>query len=1026
MAKAVVPKLSLRYLILFLLLSLSFCAVAFQYNFKNYTVADGLASSGVNHIFQDSRGYVWFATQGGGVSRFNGLAFKNFNKSDGLVSNDVTYITEDKNNNIWIATASGVSKFDGAKFTNYGEREGLKGVVYAVCIDAENRVWVALQEGGIRMFDKDTFRTISQLAPLLEAFTVATDKSNQLWFGLGNGIASFANGKLTQHSMVKEVGDKTFFSSFTDNAGNVWMGSTSGEVVIIRPDKTFRKLDLPDDIRNDFIGSITQDHKGNMWFATDHGLLKYNGKEFKLLGEQEGLSVNSAQAVMADYEDNIWVGTLGGGVNLLSSEAFVRFTEKDGLSSRNVTAVCSTPNGETYYVGTSDGLFVRNKSTDAAFKKIGSIKQIDGVNISSVLVDAKGQIWVSTQEGIFVIEKAESSFRLLKQYNQVQGERIISPLKILHDSKGNTWIATYGSGLVFISPKTSRIYNTKSGFVSDKVLTVYEDKQSNIWVGTQDAGLLKFDGNTFISITDNGRKADKSVWCITGDEKGNIFFGTGELGIGRFDGKRLYSYTTTDGLQSESIQSIIWDKTQNCLWVGSEKGLDKITFKNNYSVLQIKHYITNDGFGSMAINHNGLHMSNSGALWLGTVNGLWSYNPQSDKKQSTPPKIQLSGIRLFYQTVKWNDFSDSVVSHTGLPINLELEYNKNHLTFDIQALTTADVSYTFILEGQDEEWSQPDKNNRITYTNINPGSSYTFKAKAINAQGAESEQTISFSFYIKPPWWSTWWFRFVVVFAAIAAVIAVVKRREQVLKERNVELEKTVTLRTQEIAQQKTLVEKTLVEKEGLLHEKEVLLKEIHHRVKNNLQTISSMLMLQSAGLKDTEAKKAITESQSRVRSIALVHQKLYQTDGLEKVELNAFVKDLTVQIQSLYREQSKDISIHLSIPETQLLIDKAIPLGLILNELITNSFKYAFADNKGQIEIIFVSDQLEPSPVPRFSGVLTYRDTGPGLQSPDLLNNASTLGLRLIKLLSQQIGAALSYSNDNGSEFVFTFTRSA
>ena len=205
-----------------------------------------------------------------------------------------------------------------------------------------------------------------------------------------------------------------------------------------------------------------------------------------------------------------------------------------------------------------------------------------------------------------------------------------------------------------------------------------------------------------------------------------------------------------------------------------------------------------------------------------------------------------------------------------------------------------------------------------------------------------------------------------------------------------------------------------------MLAEKEVLLKEIHHRVKNNLQTISSMLMLQSMEQQDEEAQKAITESQSRVRSIALVHQKLYQTDGLEKVELKAFISDLSEQIKSLYPVQSNNVSVKIDIPETYVLIDKAIPLGLIINELFTNSLKYAFTENKGgeiRISLDNITNENQSRKVK-----LIYRDNGKGFDYYGISNTGNTLGVELIKLLSEQIGAEISYSDTSGSEFVFIF----
>ena len=177
--------------------------------------------------------------------------------------------------------------------------------------------------------------------------------------------------------------------------------------------------------------------------------------------------------------------------------------------------------------------------------------------------------------------------------------------------------------------------------------------------------------------------------------------------------------------------------------------------------------------------------------------------------------------------------------------------------------------------------------------------------------------------------------------------------------------------------------------------------------------------MLQSAGLKDEHAKKAIAESQSRVKSIALVHQKLYQTDGLEKAELHAFVQELTDQVKTLFHSSANNVIITLSIPETYILIDKAIPLGLILNELLTNSYKSAFAEvPQGEIVI-----SLNPATDGNSSKLkLIYKDNGPGMDEALLAGKPTTLGLRIIRLLSQQIGASVEYSKEKGSVFKISF----
>lgn len=999
--------LSPLFLVLLLVASQTF---AQRYNFYNYPVTKGLGAAGVNHIFQDSRGYIWFATQGGGASRFNGKEFKNFTKAEGLIDNDVTYITEDRNGHIWIATAKGVSEFTGNRFINYSKAEGLTDhIVYCIYPDAD-KMWFATEDAGVKTLNGNQFKTLPGI-PKGEVYTIQKDQQGNFYFGVANGIIKY-NGRATRVVGTSLNLNQSYFCSMLDERGNIWLGSMSGEVVVIHPTDTIEKLELPEALRNDFIGGMAQDKNGYLWLATDHGLLKYNGSEFKLFTEHEGLSVNTVQAVMADYENNIWAGTLTGGADMLTSEAFVQYTEKDGLSAANVTAVCANNGSHQFWIGTGSGLYLFDTQSKPLFKKISGVHGLDNISITSLAMDANNHLWVSAQEGVLLLETTGKIINLLKAYKTISGQRVVSPVQIIHDHRGDTWVATYGSGVFCIHNGIEKNYTLENGFPTNKVLSVFEDAEHNIWFGTLDKGVVKYDGNSFTPIT----PIQETVWCITQDAKGNLFFGTNESGVLRYDGKTINRYTTADGLSSNNISSLQWNESESCLWVGSEQGLDRLKWSTSNKVIKHHYYTEQDGFKPSVINQNGISPRARNEMILATSNGLWSYNNQSNLKKSMTPKILLTDIRLFYQKTDWHTLTDSVHSISGLPALLELKHNKNYLTFDIQALTTGQVLYTSILEGQDENWSSPTPNHEITYQNIQPGH-YTFKAKAINHEGYPSE-VVSFSFTIHPPWWRTIWFYAGLVIILVLGLMFLIRRRERLLREQNLQLEATVKQRTQTIEEQKHTLEK-------MLSEKEVLLKEIHHRVKNNLQTISSMLMLQGEVLKDEQAQKAIMESQSRVRSIALVHQKLYQTEGLEKVELSGFIKDLTEQVTSLYPVLSKNISIVLNIPHTNILIDKAIPLGLISNELLTNSLKYAFVKSKtGEIRIeltelpnVSVSNSLSKKVQ------LIYRDSGEGFNFEEKMEAGGTLGVDLITLLSEQIGASISYSSISGSEFIFTFS---
>ncbi len=972
-----------------------------QYHFTTYTAADGLAGSSINHIFQDSKGYIWFATQGGGISCFNGKDFKNLTKADGLINNDVTYLTEDNQGHLWIGTAAGASEYNGHSFTNYNARNGLtNGVVYCIYCNELNEIWFATNTDGIKVLQNGSFRTINGLSSN-ETYTIARDKQGTYWFGLANGIARLSNQKITNYNQSREVTEHTFFSSLIDSKGQIWFGSTSGEVLTVLPNKDGAEIRKVLQFANQFIGGMAYDKNGNLWLASDKGLIKHNSRETIQLTEQQGLSANAMQTVLCDYEGNIWGGTLGGGVNLLSSEAFVHYTEKSGLQNQNVTCLARSQSGN-YFVGTNSGLYIFSTSSPTPFSKINSVKQLQNSNIASVCIDKKDRLWVAAQDELYVLKQIGNNVQLEKTYTHIAGIKLISPTKVICTQSGVVWVASYGTGLFSLKRSIEKNFNQNTpGLGTDNVLTLFEDRQNNLWIGTYDKGAVIYNGTDFAPIKLTGQP--QTIWSICQDNKAHLFFGTTESGLYMYNGKTNINYRSRHGLNSDYITSLEWDNAEQCLWAASEKSLDKITFTASGNIENIRSFKTTDGFSSAGINQSGIYCDLNGLTWLCGADGLWRYNSKADAPRNIAPKVQLSGIRLFYQPL-------SLDSITG-----NFAHNKNHLTFDIQALTTQQVLYRFYLEGLDNSWSLPQKNNAVTYSNIPPGS-YTFKAKAVTQAGVESAQTVTFSFRIKPPWWQTWWF-YTLSIAGIAALLMLfIKTREQVLHERNIKLEQTVNERTNQIVKQKELVEK-------MLHEKELLLKEIHHRVKNNLQTISSMLMLQSAGLKDEAAKKAITESQSRVRSIALVHQKLYQTEGLEKVELNGFINDLIGQIQSLYRFNQYSVNIQVNVPETFILIDKAIPLGLIINELLTNSYKYAFNQtHSGTIQITLSHNTFSQNESNR-KLILTYSDSGPGLSSVDMWNNASTLGLRLIKILSQQIGASCTYENNSHSMFIFIFT---
>ncbi len=201
------------------------------------------------------------------------------------------------------------------------------------------------------------------------------------------------------------------------------------------------------------------------------------------------------------------------------------------------------------------------------------------------------------------------------------------------------------------------------------------------------------------------------------------------------------------------------------------------------------------------------------------------------------------------------------------------------------------------------------------------------------------------------------------------------------------------------------------------LKEKEILLKEIHHRVKNNLQVISSILNLQSSFVTDPNTLNVLLESRNRIRSMAIIHENLYQTKNFSSIDFAGYIKNLVINIESLFHSNDKKIDIIFDLDSTNLSLDQAVPSGLILNELITNVFKYAFINNNDNQLFISLKNTND---IIQF----TVKDNGIGLPIDMNIDELDSLGLQLVVTLCDQLDATLSYKVDNGTEFLITFKK--
>lgn len=220
---------------------------------------------------------------------------------------------------------------------------------------------------------------------------------------------------------------------------------------------------------------------------------------------------------------------------------------------------------------------------------------------------------------------------------------------------------------------------------------------------------------------------------------------------------------------------------------------------------------------------------------------------------------------------------------------------------------------------------------------------------------------------------------------------------------------------------EKALAKKTLAEEKTIasLKEKEAMLQEIHHRVKNNLQIIISLINLQKIGNKDSKLIKEFNDITSRIRAMAIVHENLYNSESLSQIDFASYIKTVAEELFSSYRHAIQKPKLHIDVEGIHLGIEQAIPCGLIVNELISNALRYAFpAGNSSQEIKISISMHMETSG----EMILTIRDNGIGLPESIDIGTSNTLGLKLVTLLVEQIRGNYKLERNMGTGWIITF----
>ena len=1095
----------------FIMLFTSF-SVAYgqRLNVVNYSQSNGLPSNQINDVIQDRHGLIWIATMSGVVT-YDGKNFSSPDNSPELTNNPVKSIYQDFKGNLWFGSIrKGLFKFSGTKFTTYNTENGLPNdIINVVSGDGKNGVWVGTNDG-LSHFDGQKFvnYTVKDGLPSNIIFDVLTDQNGKVWVATANGVSVYIDQQFINYSSgVAGFNSNIVYCIAQLSKEELAFGTYDG--LSILKDNKFINYNSTNGLPNDRVESLLKDANGSLWIGTyGGGIAKKTGDAFEIIQLGENVNSKIITCLLNDREGNFWVGTWMG-IYKYDNNRFVTYNAEDGLPSNNILSVYYDSNGSQVLLGTlAGGLnIIKNGKVLSTTLSSNSVWSIEKESNTSV--------WLGTTNGpvLYDINLNKCSTPLSELLNT-----IVYAIK-----KTNSGVVYFGTdkGLYKYTGQQLILLNAQNGLKNENVRTIYEDENNVLWVGTM-KGVFQFNNDVATSFNDVFNLKKTPITSITSDNKGSIIIGGYDLGLIVFnnskpDLQKLWVLDANNGLSSSKVLFTQFDK-DNFLWIGTSVGVDRLDWKSYSKMDKVILQHINKSNGYNGVETNAAAQDGQGNIWMGSVNGVIKFNPAAGFIKTILPALSLSKVQLFFEDVDWAKKNFNVNSHTGLPVDLVLEYTENNLNFVCSGVfmtAPEELRYRYFLDGFDEHWSPLTKSNFANYSNI-PAGKYTFKVQA-TANGYDYTMPVTFSFEIKAPYYKTIW-AYLFYIITISSIVVLwyryrtralriakeiledkVEDRTKELQVKNVELEKLSLVASEtdnaimifdaklnlewvntgfeklteysleeyrkvrgatlkDISSNKDVavfINDIITEKKSIVYESEVLsksskhywlsstltpifneqgdlksivvietditlrkkmeeqikaaldekgllLREIHHRVKNNLQIIISLFNLQTSYIDDDKAYQALKEGQDRIKSMALIHERFYQSDGISKIDFDDYSRKLIEYLYTSFKINPSSIVVDIKIENVRLDIDTAVPCGLIINEIVSNAFKHAFKDkDKGHIDII-----LKNAGDGEY--YLEIKDDGIGMPTDFNLETADSLGFQLIQALSDQLDGKL------------------
>lgn len=723
-------------------------------NYLTFNEEDGLPSSTIYSIFQDSKGYIWFATDQG-VSRYDGYQFNNYTISDGLSDSEVFNFFEDSSTRIWFYTLNGkVSYYLDGSFYNSQNDSTLLGLdsnsmITSVFEDNSKNIWMTVYNYGLLKYSHDEiierYFQDDSLGHISGAFLQNNDS---VYLIAGSGIFPTVPNlkKITENK-------KKFLPPGSADLYNSKFIRISEEKVWITNKERVYECSYKEDTLSVIFHKSEKIHVNNIckfddevWICTSHGTYEYSIQRKKIL--KNILMEQNISSVLKDSEGNYWFGTLGNGLLFHSVNRIYTVKEK-GVYNQKITTLINGIDSSLWFIK-SNKIECLNSNLNVKTLNFNDKMLEKGNGVNRIRFDKKN-IWLATN--ILLIRIAEFS----------QSSLFISTKDIFFDDSDRLWIAS-AKGLYILPKEEFNNLKNRIGIVDQmeiyRVLKqrtnkIFKESRNNIYIATESEVYIKGNDERGLKLLPqlNGVKVNRFA------EFGNrIFLSTQGLGVVSILKDEIKdSINSSKGLSSNVCTAIAIDN-DSTIWVTTNKGLNRISgYPDN---VKIETFGTFDGLSTNVINDV---LIRNDTVWLATDKGLNFFNKNDFLSKKSPPKMLIESMNVDGRPIKINK-SENLFS-----------YDQNDISISYVGLSPSsggNILYRYKLS-DNSPWKFT-RNRSINFSALSPGD-YTFTIAAKGKTGDWSSSN-SLRFKILKPYWQTYIFILFVGLFAVIIIGFIVKR----------------------------------------------------------------------------------------------------------------------------------------------------------------------------------------------------------------------------------------------------------